>query len=183
MSFALKYQAVALLIFTCASQAGTAPQATRPNQLLETVSLCQLTQHWEQYDHKIVRIEANYRAGFEISEVYDPGCATSDHTAWVKLLPYGSPSPVPAELEAKLSELLKQKGRARITAVGEFDGPKKVDVPPGLSPEATDAMRETNSRYGHMNGWRFQFVFSRVEKVEPVPASDPWPTWSDQKKH
>ena len=183
MSFLLKCQAVGLLIFASASQAGTAPQGPALDQPLKTVSLCQLTQHWENYDHKMVRIEANYLSGFEISEVYDPGCATrSDHTAWVAVLQYGSPSPVPKELKGKLSELLKQNGRARITVIGEFDGPKKVNVPPGLSPEAADAMRTTNNRYGHRNGWKFQFVFSKVEKVEAVPASDPWPAWSGDKK-
>lgn len=105
MSFAFKFQAVGVLIFTCTSLARPAPQAATPDHSLETVSLCRLTQHWEKYDHKIVRIEAVYHTGNEVSQVYHPGCATSDQTAWVKLLPYGSPSPVPAELKAKLSEL------------------------------------------------------------------------------
>ena len=43
-------------------------------------------------------------------------------------------------------------------------------------------MRETNSRYGHMNGWKFQFVFSTIEKVESVPTDTPWPRLADQKK-
>lgn len=182
LAFKFIFQAVALLIFTCTSLARPAPQAATLDHSLETVSLCQLTEHWEKYDHKIVRIEVIYHTSNEVSQVYDPGCATSDQTAWVKLLPYGSPSPVPIELEAKLSQLLKKNGRARITVVGEFDGPKKVEIPPDLSPEAAAAFRAGGSRYGHMNGWKFQFVFSRVEKVEPVPAGDPWPTWSDQKK-
>jgi hypothetical protein len=152
------------------------------NQQIETVSLCELTQHWEKYDHKEVRLNAIYATGNERSEVYDLGCATSDQTAWVKLLPYGSPSPVPPELKEKLNELQRRNGRARIIAIGEFDGPKKVNVPSGLSTQAADAMRYTNSRYGHMNGWKFQFVFSKVEKVEAVPADAPWPHLVGQEK-
>ena len=183
MSFAFKCQAVELLILlACVSQVVATPQASMADQSIETVSICQLTRQWERYDHRIVRIEAIYHTSNEVSQVYDPDCAASDQTAWVKLLPYGSPSPVPPELKEKLNELLRRNGRARITAIGQFDGPRKVKVPSGLSPEAADAMRETNSRYGHMNSWKFQFVFSKVERVEPVPADAPWPHVAGQGK-
>ena len=159
------HKTVGMLVLACVAQTGTNQEATTPTPPAETVSLCQMTKHWESYDRKIVRLEANYSTGNETSEVYDPACATHEQTAWVKLLPYSAPSPVPAELRARLNELLIRKGRARITAIGEFEGPKQVNVPSSLSPEAADAMRETNSRYGHMGGWKFQFVFSKVEKV------------------
>ncbi|HXW63058.1 MAG TPA: hypothetical protein VEJ45_10690 [Candidatus Acidoferrales bacterium] len=176
MSIVFKCEAVEFLILiACVSQVGATPQPSMRDQSIATVSLCQLTRHWEKYDHRIVRIEAIYHTSNEVSQVYDPGCPTSDQTAWVELLPYDSPSPVPPELKEKLNELLRSSGRARITVIGEFDGPKKVNVPSGLSPEAADAVRETNSRYGHMNSWKFQFVFSKVEKVEPVPTDAPWP--------
>lgn len=89
---------------------------------------------------------------------------------------------MPPGPKQKLNELLRRTGRAQITAIGEFDGPKKVNIPSGLSPDAANAMRETNSRYGHMNGWKFQFVFSTIEKVESVPTDTPWPRLADQKK-
>jgi hypothetical protein len=182
MSLTNTSKVLVLLIFVYASQAFAGAQATTANQPLETVSLCQLTQEWTKYDHKTVRIEAIYHADNEASEVYDPACPTSDHTAWVALIPYGSPSPLPPELKERLNELLKHNSRARITVVGEFAGPKKVDVPPGLSPEAAEAQRSTNSRYGHRNQWEFQFVFSKIEKVDPVPASNPWPRWASENK-
>jgi hypothetical protein len=163
------------LVFSCIRQTGTTQKSAAPSEPVETVSLCQLTLHWDKYDHRIVRIEANFLAEFEIAEVYDPSCPTrSENTAWVE---YGSPDPVPTELAGKLRRLLKERRRARITVVGEFDGPRKVETPPGISPEAADIMRKTNSRYGHLNGWRFQFIFSKVEKVEPARATDSWPTW------
>lgn len=182
MSFTNTSKVLVLLTFVYASQAFAGAQTTTANQPLEAVTLCQLTQEWTKYDHRTARIEVIYHASNETSEIYDPACPTSDHTAWVALIPYGSPSPIPPELKRRLNELLKQNGRARITVEGEFDGPKKVDVPPGLSPGAADALRATNSRYGHQNHWEFQFVFSKIEKVDPVPASDPWPRWATEKK-
>lgn len=154
------------------------PQDKMLSQQLETVSLCELTQHWEKYDHKVVRIEVIYRVGNETSEVYDPNCPTSDHTAWVYLRPYGSTSPDPPELQKRLGELLTKNGRARIAVVGRFDGPKRVDIPPDTSPKLADLMRSVNSRYGHQNHWKFQFTFSKIEKVEAVPSTEPWPRWA-----
>lgn len=182
MSLTNTFRVLWLLMFVCASQRFAGAQATTGKQPLDAVSLCRLTQEWKKYDHRTVRLEAIYRTGNETSEVYDPACPTSDHTAWVALLSYGSPSPIPLALRGRLNELLKQSGRARVVVLGEFDGPKKVDVPPGLSPEAADTLRATNSRYGHQNHWNFQFVFSKIEKVEPVPASDPWPRWAGEKR-
>jgi hypothetical protein len=153
------------------------PQDTTLSHQLETVSLCELTQHWEKYDHKVVRTNAIYRTENETSELFDPDCPTSDHTAWVHLRPYGSTSPDPPELQKQLGELLTQSGRARIAVVGRFDGPKHVDIPPDTSPELADLMRYVNSRYGHQNYWKFQFTFSKVEKVEAVPSTEPWPRW------
>jgi len=134
MNFILECQAIGLLVLlACASRTET-PQAGIPDESIITVSLCQLTRDWEKYDHKIVRIGAIYHTGNEVSQLYDPGCATSDQTAWVKLLPYGSTSPVPPGPKQKLNELLRRTGRAQITAIGEFDGPKKVNIPSGLRP-------------------------------------------------
>jgi len=180
MSFTNTLSVLGLLIFVYAPQISGGAQATTVNQPVKEISLCQLTKEWEKYDHKTVRVEAIYHGGFETSEIYDPACPTSNQTAWVALMPYGSPSPTSPELKEKFDQLLKQNGRVRITVVGEFDGPKKVDVPPGLTPEGAAAMRSTNSRYGHQNRWEFQFVFSKVEKVEAVPASDPWPRWANE---
>src|ERR1700736_1869248 len=176
MSFDFIHKIVMFAVaFTCTAQTGTRQQSATPSEPRETVSLCSLARHWGKYDHRPVRIEANFLAGFEVAEIYDPSCpARGENTAWVE---YGSPDPVPTELAGKLNKLLKEHKRARITVVGEFDGPRKVEIPPGISPEAADIMRKTNSRYGHLGGWQFQFIFSKVEKVEPARATDSWPTW------
>jgi len=182
MKLNIAFCSLVLAVLVGASQIPAQQRAPTNSLTIENVSLCVLTKDWKKYDHATVRIEAVYKAGFEVSEVYDPACPTSEHTAWVALVPYGSPSPIPPELGERLNELLKQNGRARITVVGEFDGPKKVDIPPGLSPEAAAVLRAGGSRYGHQNQWEFQFTFSKVEKVEAVPATDPWPRWANEKQ-
>jgi hypothetical protein len=67
MNFKIKCQTIGLLVLlACASRAET-PQVGIPDESLVTVSLCQLTRDWERYDHKIVRIEAIYHTGNEVS--------------------------------------------------------------------------------------------------------------------
>jgi len=143
------------------------------------VSLCELTRDWKKYDDKVIRIKAIYRAGAETSEVYDIACPDSDHVAWV---PPNLAKMAPSNMVDKMSQLLKFSGRAQIVAVGEFDGPKKVEIPAGTSPGLAATLRAADSRYGHQNGWDFQFVISTIEKVEPVPSSDPWPRQATEKK-
>lgn len=150
--------------------------ASTPKDTIQTVSLCELTRNWRKYDHKTVRIDAIYRAGGETSEIYDVSCPDSDHTAWVE---FDFDNATPAETVATLRGLY---GRVRVTAVGEFDGPKKVNIPPNTPPKFADLMRAFDSTYGHMNHWHFQFVFSKIEEVGPVEANAPWPHWSGEKK-
>jgi hypothetical protein len=145
----------------------------------EVVSLCELTKDWKKYDHKVVRIRAIYRTGPETSEVYDLDCPDSDHVAWV---PPDLAKMAPADMVDKMSRLLRPSGRAQIVARGEFDGPKKVDIPPGTSPGLAATLQAADSHYGHQNGWDFQFVIARIEKVEPAPADAPWPHWTSEKK-
>lgn len=174
------YQSVVLLGLFSAWHI-SAQQPTTVRKTLETVSLCELTKNWKKFDHSTVRIEAVYAAGAESSEVYDVDCPRGDNTAWVEF-PAAIEKAAPREVMDKLNQLLASDGRARVVVVGEFAGPKKVDIPPDTPPKVADAIRAVNSRYGHQNHWNFQFVFSKLEKVEPVPASDPWPRWATEKK-
>jgi hypothetical protein len=157
-------------------------QPTITRQTLETISLCELTKDWKKYDHSTVRIEAVYATGAENSEVYDVACPSGDNAAWVEF-PAAIEKAAAREITDKLKQLLRTDSRARVVVVGEFAGPKRVDISPNTPPKVAEAMRAVNSRYGHQNHWDFQFVFSKIEKVEPVPASDPWPRWATGKKN
>ncbi len=148
-------------------------------QLSEPVSLCELTKNWKKYDHSVVHVEAIYRAAAETSEVYDLGCPDTAHVAWV---PPDLDKMVPDDKVKEMSRLLKADGRAQIVAVGEFDGPKHVSIPPETSPGLAKTLQAADSRYGHQNGWDFQFVISRIEKVGPVPSNAPWPRWARERR-
>ena len=103
-------------------------QSARPEQKGPTISLCELTANWQKYDHTVVRIRAIYRAGNETSEVYDADCPDSGNSAWV---PPNLDGALPLNIKSRLDEILRASGRARIVVTGEFDGPKKVDIPSG----------------------------------------------------
>ena len=142
-------------------------------------SLCELAANWQKYDHTIVRIRAIYRAGNETSEIYDENCPDSGNSAWV---PPNLDGALPVNIKSRFDDILHTSGRARVVVTGEFDGPKKVDIPSGTSPGLAKIMSTVDSRYGHMNHWKFQFVFSEVESVEPVAAGDPWPHQAGKKE-
>jgi len=161
----------ALAFFIILTAIGARQGSANAHEKLQTVSLCELTKNWRKYDHKMVRIEAIYAIGPETSEMYDTDCR--NETAWVPPVQYGSSGPPPPDLEAKLKHLLKQGGRARVTVVGEFDGPKKVEIPLGTSPALAATLQAADSHYGHQNAWDFQFVISRIEKVDPAPPDTP----------
>jgi hypothetical protein len=171
------FSLICLLI--AASATGARQTSTTAPKKLETISLCELTTNWRKYDHKMVRVDGIYSTGAESSEIYDPGCSVRDHVAWV---PPDLAKMAPHEMIDKMSQLLESTGRAQIVAIGEFDGPKKVDIPPGTSPGLAATLQAADSHYGHQNGWDFQFVISTIEKVEPARADAPWPHWATEKK-
>jgi hypothetical protein len=144
----------------------------------ERVSLCELVKNWKKYDHKTVQVDAVYAVGAESSEIYDVACTTNE-PAWVP--PDFGKVASPIILD-QLRHLLESDHRVRIVVVGEFDGPKKVDVPPNTSPGVADTLRRANSQYGHQNGWDFQFIFSRIEEIDRVEPNEPWPNLPSEKK-
>jgi hypothetical protein len=170
-----------LWVATTGWSASTGQESTVATQTSRTVSLCELTSAWKNYDHSTVQIEAIYASGAESSEVYDVNCPSRSDAAWVEF-PDAIEKATPPEIRDKLNQLLRTDGRARVVVRGRFDGPKKVDIPPDTPPNVADVMRGVNSRYGHQNRWNFQFVFSKIEKVEPAPANAPWPRWATEKK-
>jgi len=180
MRYANACRGLLLLLVTSGCSPGQ-QSTTIPRQSPGSVSLCELTSAWKNYDHSTVQIEAVYAIGAESGEVYDINCSSRSAAAWVEF-PEAIEKATPPDIINKLNQLLRADGRAHIVVVGRFDGPRKVDVPPDTPPAVADLMRSVNSRYGHQNRWNFQFVFSKIEKVERVPSSDPWPSQTSQKK-
>ena len=161
-----------VLGIACATCLGEPQQPQKAKVPAKIFSLCELTSNWKIYDHAVVRIKAIYQNVGETSEVYDSDCPNSDKTAWV---PRDVENAANKSVKEQLRELIRSDGRAQIIAVGEFDGPKKVDIPSNTPTGVADLMRSVNSRYGHDNKWNFQFIFSKIERVDSTPASTPFP--------
>jgi hypothetical protein len=171
-----------LILFFAASgwSVSAGQESNIARQTSQSVSLCELTSAWKNYNHSIVQIEAIYASGAESSEVYDVNCPSRSDAAWVEF-PDAIEKATPPEIMDKLNRLLRSDGRARLVVLGRFDGPRKVEIPPDTPPGVAEVMRAVNSRYGHQNRWNFQFVFSKIEKVERVPRTDAWPHWTSEK--
>jgi hypothetical protein len=179
-SFALKV-IYTVFIFSVLCQRSGSEQSLPTQPSHEDVSFCHLAQDWRKYDHKVIRTRAIYNTGRETRELYDIGCPLRETTSWVEFSP-DIEKTTSKEVREKLSRLLRASGRARVTVIGEFHGPKKVTIPPNTPPKVAEMMRAVDSRYGHLNHWNFKFVFSKIEQVESVPASDPWTHWAGEKK-
>jgi hypothetical protein len=111
--------------------------------------------------------------GPETSGVYSPDCLDSDTSTWATFSSqYKNPR---GKTGKRLRKLLDRDGRARVELVGRFHGPRKVEVPDYVPPEFAKAMMYTNSRYGHLNLYRFLFEIESIERVERVKKNTPWP--------
>ena len=105
-----------------------------------------------------MRTEAIVVTTFELGFLYDPQCnlqkrwvdfGSDNEEVWKTLFPFLEPT-----LEKNFPT------RARITAVGRFDGPRKEG-------------------YGHLSSFRVHFQIMAVEKMEAVNPEVPSP-WSDE---
>lgn len=122
-----------------------------------TVPYCDLVRNPTRFNNEVVRTEAIFFKNLENTIFYDASC--KDNSTWVEFDPaYGYADEV---LKKKLAELacLRQHrcdGRARVTAVGRFEGPNE-------------------NGYGHLGCCPYRFSIMRLEKVEPVPGSTSQP--------
>lgn len=166
------------LLLTCcvlAAALGVASCARHvPVPSFKEVPFCLLSQEFETYDHEVVRTKAIYTTGPEAIALSDVSCSGTDHDAWVEISPDVKKSS-PRQAMHDLYRLVASHSRAQVVVVGEFAGPKEVTIPPGTAPGVADLMRRANSRYGHLNGWRFQFTILRVEQAQEVPPDAPVP--------
>jgi len=118
-----------------------------------TVPYCDLVRNPANFTNQVIRTEAVFSKNLENSVLRDPTCKES--YTWVEFDPayvYSSD-----EVKIRFSELtcLKQArcdGRARVTAVGRFEGPSETG-------------------YGHLGCCPYRFSIMRIEKTEAEPSS------------
>ena len=129
------------------------------------ITYCKVANHFARYNHKAFRISGIYRSGGEIMSFYDASCPSADLTAWVDYAPEFRKRSS-ASLISTMEKLLSADGRVQVDVLAEFDGPKPVTVPAGTPSEIADAMRGTNSRFGHANQFRFRIRFLKILSVD-----------------
>jgi len=148
----------------------SAQQATKVQPTPKVAAYCEIASHQKEFDHDIVQTEGIFRRGRENWTFYSPSCPLADQTSWVDYSDDLRHSTSP-ELMGKMEKSLDSAGRVNLTVVLEFDGPKKVDVPPGTPPKVADLMRGVNSRYGHLNQFNSRVSFLKILAVDPVSAN------------
>lgn len=115
-----------------------------------TVAYCELLRHPSRFANQIVRTEALFYKNLENEVFYDLAC--NDSRVWVEFDPaYVYTDDALKKDFEKVACLRQQRcdGRARITAVGRFEGPKE-------------------SGYGHLGCCPYRFSMMRLERVEAI---------------
>jgi len=156
-----------------ASKCGSA-QTKGGDHTAPEVSYCRMVAQVAKFDHQVVKTEAVYRRGGEIMSLYNPSCPVHADSSWVDYSAALRDNTPPGLME-KMDTMLDANGRVRIIAVLEVDGPKPVAIPPRTPPRLADAMRGTNSKWGHQNQFNSRVILLRIISVEPVPSDTPWP--------
>ncbi|MEO6390200.1 MAG: hypothetical protein ABIP75_00030 [Pyrinomonadaceae bacterium] len=97
-----------------------------------------------------MRTLATATVSFENTFLYDLGCYKKDDLVWFEA--------ADEQVAAKLSEILVigVTYRARLDLTGKFEVSK-------------------SGGFGHVNGYRYQFVITHVNRVESIPANELWP--------
>jgi hypothetical protein len=103
------------------------------------------------YVGKTIRVRATWQWGFEWSFLYDRNCMNRDNRAWLETVKEDQLCPVAKSNFKKL----KDKGfnsKADVTVVGQLsDG----------------------GGYGHLNGYKYQFIISCLESAKQIPSDVP----------
>lgn len=157
----------ALSVLTLLSISKCTSSSPRPNdiewppslstlvQQAPTVAFCQLVNNPAQFNGKLVRTQAIFYADAENEVLYDLMCEDERSLTWVSY----DASYVYSDKNVKkrFEDLLCltspcPSGKVNTVVVGRFEGPSEKG-------------------YGHLNGYRYQFVIMRMEQAEPIVSS------------
>ena len=118
-----------------------APQPSMTKQI-PNVSYCEMLEHPEIYEGRLIRVRGSYRSGFEISALYGRECQDAKDSAWLEL-------EVPDKLCTGSKKIETSGCAGKITnvlVVGRFYG--------------------AEGHYGHLRAYRYKFVVHCVEESE-----------------
>jgi hypothetical protein len=121
-------------------------------------------------DRLNVEVSGIYAVGFESAILYDPNetlCRVDvQPETWVEFAADCPPN-------RDLSRIIEKSRRAYVKFRGELIGPPAIRPDdPALSEPLAMVTRLSGTRhYGHLNGWRTEFIVHSISDVRPVPES------------
>jgi hypothetical protein len=129
------------------------------------VPFCDLVKNPAAYDRTIVRTRALFCRNPEEIFLADDACGTQESLVWVEdsTTREGRSS---RSVIRHLKALWVRDGKAMVTIVGRFHGPREVEVPPGTPPAAAEILRYVNSKYGHLSSFRFMLEPMLIEDAK-----------------
>ena len=140
-----------------------AQQKSKHSSSIPKVGFCELTSHPERYANKVIRTEANYIVWWEGSYLYSDRCKDDDH----KIHNNWDCSDNDQECQQRFSvewQKLDPHMRSKRSDVNETSRVKAVFVGRLVGPGA----------YGHLDGFRYEFRITSVEKVSAIPHHVSW---------
>jgi hypothetical protein len=135
------------------------------------MSLCDLLERVRPGDKLAATLTGILSVQFELQMLYDPNqplCRLDvEPNTWVEF-------DKTAKIDDKLEKLLKRDYHAYVTLRGVLWGPGVVRPDdPSIPAWVAYARRIGDRRYGHLSGWRTQFVVSEVLDWKPVTDKVP----------
>jgi len=122
-----------------------------------SVRYCDLVQNYKEYDGKHVVVRASYRYGEEWTELFGMNCRDRWENTWLEFVP---------EDEKKLRRVKRKAPRYQGTFNATFYG----------------WFNSTGGRYGHLNGYAFEFRAEFLKDLKVV-SKDGWdPTTLTEKE-
>lgn len=150
-----------IIIFALCLALSGATQKKNQNHI-PTVSLCDLTEHYEKYVGKVVRINASYVSWWESSYIYDLKCEDAAHKIHdaIDCSDEQSCQKLGKEIYGFINQYQRpdknnHARRAFVTLVGKLEGPSE-------------------NGYGHLGSFRFEFRIKKAEKASPMPSHFPY---------
>jgi hypothetical protein len=138
----------------------------------KAASLCELVEHWKDYNRQMVRVRAIYAVGAESEVLYDPACQKGKDIAYVRIRddvkgPY-------KKLDRIVSKDRSHR-RAWVIFEGVFRGPEpytesELERTP---PQIRDQFRRGHRRYGHMDMFDYMLEVTQVVDATGVPNDVP----------
>src|SRR4030095_10683584 len=156
-------KAFLLMTAIVAMTSGTLGQNRVTSASIPMVKFCELTSNPEKYVDKLIRTEANYIVWWESSYLYGDQCIDDDHKIHNNWDCNGNDKECQSKFQIEWQKL-EPFMRSKKSSIQETSRVKAVFVGQLVGP----------GRYGHLDGFRYEFRIMRVERITAIPDSVSW---------